>query len=662
MKARFPQRLLFASALAAACVVSSAATQAVAVAAPEGEAGWVSVRTKNFLVLGRGGREREVRREAARLEQFHAVLAEAFARLVGGARGGPFAPTTVILFPDDGAYAPFKPIFGGRPALGVAGHFQSGAEVNYIALSLEGERAGDSSSTLLHEYTHLLVNDYLRGAPAWLKEGLAEYFSTARIAAGRVTLGGAIRTRQRLLRRDGAALPLDALFAAHEYSPLYQEEAKRALFYSESWALVHYLLNGGGDARRREFARYLDLVASGEEPAESWRAAFGPDHRALEAELASYVRRPDYPVRVETFEQPAAPDAATGAAKTGAGAKATPLDEAEAAGHFGDMLLRGGREAEAEEHLRRALGAGAPSAAARVSMGLLRLRQGRLEEATRLLREAAALDPSNHLARFYLADALRREGVRGVVSAADFDEKTRLIAAELRRSIELAPDFLEAYKMFALVELERGDRIDEAAALLERAVTLAPRRREFLLLLAQARLRARAFTAARELVAAATSRTADRRLLAHAEKLLAVIAAREDEARKSAAEAAQSAAPGGEPAQPCDMPDPGPYHKRLRFKGQQVCGQLVSIECEGEHVVLSVASGERTLRLRGDALSRIRFVTYTTEVKTGHLSCGPRAPANPVLVTYRARKNSVGGDDSDGEVIAVEFVPADWNR
>src|SRR5687768_11653851 len=146
MKARFPQRLLLASAL-----VATLASHALSAAPARngGDADWLSVRTGNFLVVGRG-RAREVRREAARLEQFHAVISAVFARLVGGERGGPHAPTTVILFPDDSAYAPYKPIFGGRPALGAAGHFQAGAEVNYIALSLESERGRESSSTLFH--------------------------------------------------------------------------------------------------------------------------------------------------------------------------------------------------------------------------------------------------------------------------------------------------------------------------------------------------------------------------------------------------------------------------------------------------------------------------------------------------------------------------------
>lgn len=69
--------------------------------------------------------------------------------------------------------------------------------------------------------------------------------------------------------------------------------------------------------------------------------------------------------------------------------------------------------------------------------------------------------------------------------------------------------------------------------------------------------------------------------------------------------------------------------------------------------------GGNTLRLYGAAPNRIRFVTFTADVK-GHIECGASGPAIPVVVTYRAARNTQSG--VDGEVLAVEFVPPEWNH
>jgi len=51
-------------------------------------------------------------------------------------------------------------------------------------------------------------------------------------------------------------------------------------------------------------------------------------------------------------------------------------------------------------------------------------------------------------------------------------------------------------------------------------------------------------------------------------------------------------------------------------------------------------------------------VTYTTEVR-GQVTCGARTPESPVLVTYRPTRSPAA--QSDGDVIAVEFMPREWN-
>jgi hypothetical protein len=218
--------------------------------------------------------------------------------------------------------------------------------------------------------------------------------------------------------------------------------------------------------------------------------------------------------------------------------------------------------------------------------------------------------------------------------------------------------------------------------LLRRAAALAPKRQEFNLLLAQLHLRLEAFATARQILEPLARDTRSARTRAEAQALLERVAANEALAalqRKAAqiiepdegttgASAAASGATGTKPegdtatppaaeTLPCDMPQPGPQFKPLRFDGQQACGQLVSVECEDAGgVTLLVETAEGTLKLRSHALNRIRFVSYTADVR-GRVECGLRTRANPVLVTYRLSKDT---RVADGEVLAVEFVPPDW--
>src|SRR6185295_18592935 len=129
---------------------------------------WMSVRSKNFLMLGNAG-EKDLRQVGVRLEQFR----EVFSRLFTTLKIDTPVPTTVIVFKNDESYRPFK------PNANTAGYFQSGPDVNYITLELESDanREQDPFSIILHEYTHLLIRNTSGNVPVWFNEGLAEYYS-----------------------------------------------------------------------------------------------------------------------------------------------------------------------------------------------------------------------------------------------------------------------------------------------------------------------------------------------------------------------------------------------------------------------------------------------------------------------------------------------------
>ena len=655
MKSRDTKLFFVLQALLVAAA-AFALLRAACVRADERDAdlGWLSVRSQNFLVIGQA-REKELRRVASRLEEYRAV----FSRLLSDEHFDANTPTRVLIFRDDAAYQPFKPLFRGQAAAFVAGYFQPGSEVNYITLALDADNTRGGASTLLHEYTHLLINNYFRNAPLWLKEGLAEFYSTARVSGDRrrVTLGALLPHRARTLR-GRALIPLRTLFTVDQQSPFYFEQDKRGLFYAESWALVHYLLNGSGGARRTQLTRFISALADGKTPDDSFRLAFRTDVDGVERELDAYVQLADFPESTEAFDRPLDFDSEM---------RVRLLAEAEGLAYLGDLLLHTERAGESESYLLRALSLDPRLSQARVSLGILRLRQSRFDEARRELQQAADEDPQNPLAHFYLADALNREGATtgfDKLTVKDFEEQTNLMRAELQKTIALAPTFVEAYRLLATIELERGDRPDDAAALLRRASSLAPRRTDFVLLLAQSHLIKGDFDAARRLVEPVAQSGADARLREMAEVLLKRIAAREEIAvrlKSRADEAARLEASENTPVQPCDMPvNGGPQYKRLRFAGEQVCGRLVEIECEDGFVALRVESQGRTLRLRADELRRIRFVTYTTAVKTGQLNCGLRDPSNLVLVTYRPKRDDK--QNFDGEALAVEFIPEDWQH
>src|ERR1044071_5807979 len=117
---------------------------------------WISVRSKNFLLVGNAN-EKQIRQVGTRLEQFR----EAFARLFGRNELESHVPTTVVIFKSHYSFQPFKP----KP--NTAGFFQTNSYVNYITLTTELQGEQDPLSVTFHQYTHLLVSEINANMPVW---------------------------------------------------------------------------------------------------------------------------------------------------------------------------------------------------------------------------------------------------------------------------------------------------------------------------------------------------------------------------------------------------------------------------------------------------------------------------------------------------------------
>jgi tetratricopeptide (TPR) repeat protein len=460
---------------------------------------WRSVRTNNLLVIGNADPEK-LRQVAVWLEFFHS----AFGRLVSHNVLDASVPTTVVVFRDDASFVPFKPLYQGRPA-NLAGFFQPGEDVNYIAMSLD-PRQRDPFSVAFHEYVHLHMEDNVPRAPVWLNEGLAEFYGHLQFNGAEALLGVPLPYLN--LLRSQELLPLATLLSIDHTSPHYHEQDKTGVFYGESWALVHYLMLGG-PGRQDQFKRFLQQVSRGENAAKSMEESFGMSLDTIEKELRAYVNRGELPTLRLTTSDPQS--------YSYTAIQRESLSEAEANYYLGDLLLHINRAEDAERYFKQAIALDPNLSLAYASLGQLCVWQNRYPEAKKYL-ERAAKSSQNYLVHYQYAWLLTRDTL-APAGSIDSSETAAVIREELARAIKLAPEFAASYYVYALVDFVRDERHDEALEMAQKAHRLAPTKTSYTLLLAEIYSRRSDTAAARELVEPLT-RDADAKVRDDAQELL----------------------------------------------------------------------------------------------------------------------------------------------
>ena len=619
---------------------------------------WLSVRSKNFLLIGNGS-EKEIRQVGTRLEQFRYVFLQLFPK----ANVNTPVPTTVIVFKSDNSYKPFKPLYQGKPNNNIAGYFQPGEDMNYITLTTEA-RPDSPFGIIFHEYTHLLIENTLLDPPVWFNEGLAEYYSTFDVSSDnrKITLGKPIGNHVYLLRER--FMPLEELLHVTHDSPAYNERDKSGIFYAESWALVHYLLQGNKGQRVAQLAEFSKQLAAGIPLGTSFQQAFGMNFETMEKELRKYVLQSSYNDAILELKQPLEFDAEM---------QTKPLTEAEAQAYLGDLLYHINRADDAEAYLKQALAMTPDLPSAETTLGMVRVRQKRYDEAIKLLQQAVAADPQNYLAHFYLAEALNRQALGPDNAVEKYPaEVAAQMRAELKRAIELNPNFPEAYRLLSFLDLVNGEELMDATILMTHARSLRPDRFEYAIMLARIYLRRDQFVAARHVLEQVVhSSNADAQVRTEAYIVLQAVdvQAHAKDAKSGAAQDAQllastsssskideGEAGGGKsaPAQPQPIKSAPPV-LTARTDGEQIRGVLTKIECTGgASAILYVQAGARLYKIHTDALDHVEFTSYVANM-SGQISCGPLKKETYVRLTFRAPAQQAH-TKFDGEAIAVDFI------
>jgi tetratricopeptide (TPR) repeat protein len=504
----------------------------------------------------------------------------------------------------------------------------------------------------------LLVNNTIGSAPAWFNEGLAEYFSTFSISGDqRVNVGRPISSHVHLLRRS-RMLPLRTLLQVDHKSPYYNERDKQSIFYAQSWALMHYLLLNS-EQRASQLARFIDLISTKVPAEQAFSQSFNTSFEVMESELREYIRQDHYRMMQRTFERKLDP------AKE---MQSRSISEAEATAYLGDLLLHSER-AETEAYLLKALSLDPNLAMAHASLGMLRFRQGRPEEARVSLERAVAANSQNYLIHYYYAYVLGRPPKDdGRPNYGYPPEVAALIRSELKKAIALRPDYPESYNLLAFINLVTNTDLDESILMLKRALESSPGRIDFMYMLGQIYMNKDNYRAARPLLEQVVQSQEEERVRRHASKLIETMAAiEEDRAKRRSTRSGMVTTSGTrldssnsefEELTPIDPADVLREALRQPADGEtQLQGSLLRVDCGPTGFIFVIKSGDRVWHLKTDSFRKLGLITYDPEVK-GEITCGARSRANVVVVCYVPFGDKKGG--VDGSLKSLAFVPSDF--
>ena len=627
---------------------------------------WLQVRSKNFFLVGNAS-EKDIRKVGQKLEQFRETFRLVFAntKLVAS------IPTNVIVFKSDSAFKPFKPRRSdGKADNFIAGYFQSGADANYIAVSAEGDDT-QMYNTIFHEYVHFIINTNFPKSevPQWFNEGLAEYYSTFAIENDQIAKLGLPDSNHLYLLQQSKLIPLDQLFKVSNRQLHAQGGHSRSIFYAESWALVHYLIQSNKDAG---LSKYLNAVINGTPEDKAFQDAFQIPYSQMEAELKKYVSKSSYQYHNITFKNKLDFDSTM---------QVAPYSEADTNARLGDLLYHTDRADEAEPFLTTAIKLDPDSSMANTTFGMVKIRQRKFDEAKQFLEKATALDQKNHMAFFQYAYLLSREGTDefGYVRSfpADTAEKMR---SALKHAIAIAPDFTESYELFAFVSVVNNDHLDEAATMLQRALAYQPGNERYAMRLAEIYLHQSKFDQATA-IAEKFAQSDDDDVRQRAEHLKSEISGRKNyEQQLAEFQKRSSGTSGGGPApvmrkREIEKPLSEEEVEKLKQAAAirsinealrqpengeiRTLGYMERVDCKGGLITYQIKTEAGPMVLTSRDFQGV-FVTSFVPAGDGvNFGCGANVSALYSLLTYREPANPKA--NAKGMLTSVEFVPKDFH-
>lgn len=320
----------------------------------------------------------------------------------------PAVPITVFALKNTKAFAEIAPAGLKRRDILAVGFSSTGPLASFMAIRTN---LPNPVQTLRHEYMHILTAGQSPDAPAWLEEGLAEFWGAIIVEGDRLIVGRPLPRHLEALRKR-KWLPLDAVLKQSR-GALPSNPTQVSQFYAQSWAMVHYLLLGqdaGGPLRFMPSTTTLpsqfesvvkQYVAGGHfrEVSMPWQAATREPRPVSVLSEASMLAE-----RAHLLQWSEQPKAALPFAK-----RALTLNPTEtlALEVMGVSAFLNNQHAEAREWFGRAIDTGSAGYTTALHMGLLSSATADLEH---YLVEALRIRPASEVAWRLLAGVYRRDG------------------------------------------------------------------------------------------------------------------------------------------------------------------------------------------------------------------------------------------------------------
>jgi len=511
----------------------------------------------------------------------------------------------IIAFGSASEYAPYR-------LRSADAYYVGGEAQDYIVMP--GLGSGEFH-TAAHEYAHLILHASGLRYPDWLKEGLAEFFSTVHVSESGSELGGDLPARSQLLRRH-PWMPLPELLALPEESVWPQDRERAGLFYAQSWALTDMLfLSAEYGPRFPEFVTALSFGAPGPE---ALTKVYAKAIDEVMRDLHSWVdHRGSPPIRLP------------GVAAPSTLAEVSDVSEAASRSLLAELLMASG-ELDRAETLYRDLDRQTPgNSDIAAALGTIALRRGDNDGARREWKRAIQAGVTD-------ARLCYRYAVLAGVAGLSNDE----VRPALERAVELRPDFDDARYLLALLE-KNASHYETAVTQLRAMRRVAPvRQYDYWSVLSDALNELQQYQEAKSAADQAaryattpTQRAKAAQLAYMAQTDLAVQFVRDSTGR---AQMVTTRVP--------HESDWNPFIE-AGDDMRQVQGSVKEIDCGDKVTRFVVEAGGARLRLTIEDPSRVRMRNAPPE-----FVCGPQE-ANHVLVEYAVSKNK----GTDGLVRGVEF-------